>query len=161
MVPSVLLLQSHFVVVYDSVVRFWLLPTPLLSIAPLRDCWFVVGALDPREGSLQQRVLLFLRSGLRGSLYLLLVGVPQYHCVVLWAVSTFTTKAFMAASCHGVVLRFVQHRRLVIDPRVSFCRLALKIFVSLVIVTRYFPSRALMTFSLSLWHARGLQSHAF
>ena len=36
-VPSVLLLQSHFVVVYDSVVRFWLLPAPLLNIAPLRD----------------------------------------------------------------------------------------------------------------------------
>ena len=36
-VPSVLFLQSHYVVVYDSVVRFWLLPTPLLSIAPLRD----------------------------------------------------------------------------------------------------------------------------
>ena len=33
-VPSVLFLQSHCVVVYDSVVRFWLLPTPLLSIAP-------------------------------------------------------------------------------------------------------------------------------
>ena len=34
-----------------------------------------------------------------------------------------------------------------IYPRVSFCRLALlKIFVYLVIVTRYFPSRVLMTF---------------
>ena len=29
-------------------------PTPLLRIAPLRDCWFAVGALAPREGSLQQ-----------------------------------------------------------------------------------------------------------
>ena len=36
-VPSVFLLQSHFVIFYDSVVRFWLLPTSLLSIAPLRD----------------------------------------------------------------------------------------------------------------------------
>ena len=36
-VPSVLLLQSHFVVVYDSVVRFWLRPTPPLSVGPLRD----------------------------------------------------------------------------------------------------------------------------
>ena len=36
-IPSVLLLPSHFVVVYDSVVRFWLLPTPQRSIAPLRD----------------------------------------------------------------------------------------------------------------------------
>ena len=53
--------QRHFVAVYDSVVRFWLLPTPLLSIAPLRDCLFTVGALDPREGSLQQPGLLFVR----------------------------------------------------------------------------------------------------
>ena len=29
------------------------------------------------------------------------------------------TKAFIAASCHSVVLWFVQHRRVVIDPRVS------------------------------------------
>ena len=33
-VPSVLLLQSDFVIVYDSVVRVGLLPTPPLSIAP-------------------------------------------------------------------------------------------------------------------------------
>ena len=59
-VPSVLVLQSHFVVGHDS-----------------------VGVLGPREGGLQQRVLLYVRSGLRGSLYLLLVGVRQYHCVVL------------------------------------------------------------------------------
>ena len=43
---------------------------------------FSVGALDPRESSLQQRVLLYVRYGLRGSLYLLLVGVQQYHCVI-------------------------------------------------------------------------------
>ena len=36
-VPSVHLLQSQIVTVYDSVVRFWLFPTPLLNIAPLRD----------------------------------------------------------------------------------------------------------------------------
>ena len=34
------LLQRHFVVVYDSVVRFWPPPTPLHSNAPLRDCGF-------------------------------------------------------------------------------------------------------------------------
>ena len=33
-VPSVLLLQSYFVVGYDSVVRFWLPPISLLSVAP-------------------------------------------------------------------------------------------------------------------------------
>ena len=36
-------------------------PTPLLSI--LRDCCFAVGALIPRTGSLQQRVLLTMRIG--------------------------------------------------------------------------------------------------
>ena len=46
-VPSVLLFQSLFVAGHDSVVRFWLPPTSLLSVA-----------LDPRESSLQQRVLL-------------------------------------------------------------------------------------------------------
>ena len=43
-------------------------PTPLLSIAPLRGCWFAVGVLAPREGRLQQRGLLFVRSGFTPSL---------------------------------------------------------------------------------------------
>ena len=60
----------------------------------------------------------FVRCGLKGSLYLPL-GVLQYHCLLLWAVSTFTTKAFIAASCHGVVLWVIRHRRVFIDPRVS------------------------------------------
>ena len=63
-----------------------------------------------------------MRSGLRGSLYLLLVGGLQHHRVVLWAVSTLITKAFIEASCHGVVLWFVQDRRVVIDPRVSLAK---------------------------------------
>ena len=37
--------------------------TPLLSIKPLRDCCFAVDALVPRTGSLQQRVLLTMRTG--------------------------------------------------------------------------------------------------
>ena len=57
------LLQRHFVVVYDSMVRFWPPPTPLLSVAPLRDCWLAVGALGPQEDSLQQRDLLSVRIG--------------------------------------------------------------------------------------------------
>ena len=85
--------------------------------------WFVVGPLEPLESSSQQRVMLSVRSGLRGSLYLLLVGVLQDHCVVLWAVSTLITKAVMAASCHGVVFWFVQHCRVVIDPRVSLIKI--------------------------------------
>ena len=60
-VPS-LVLQRYFVVVYDSVARFWP-PPPLLSIAPLRDRWFAVGALVPRKRSLQQCVLLTMRTG--------------------------------------------------------------------------------------------------
>ena len=46
-------------------VRLLAPPTPLLDIAPLRDRWFEVDAQGPREGSLQ-RVLLTVRSGLRG-----------------------------------------------------------------------------------------------
>ena len=66
---------------YDSVVLFWLPPPSLLSVAP-----FVidgsVGALDPREGSLQQGVLLYVRYGLKGSLYVLLIRALQYHCMI-------------------------------------------------------------------------------
>ena len=51
------------------------------------------------------------------------VGGLQHHCVILWAVPTFLKKVFIAASGHGVVLGFIQHRRVVIDPRVSLCRL--------------------------------------
>ena len=43
----------------------------------------------------------------------------QHHCVILWAVSTLITKAYIAASCHGVIRRFVRRRRRVLDPHVS------------------------------------------
>ena len=97
--------------------------------------------------SLQQRVLLSVRSGLRGSLHLLLVGGLQYHCVVLWALSTLIRNAFIAASCHGVVLWFVQHRRVFIDPRASLTEILCHF-------------RTLLPFAcshdfLSLCHARG------
>ena len=61
------------------------------------------------------------------------------HCLILWAVSTFTAKTFIAASCRGVVLWVVRHRKVFIDPRVSLTE-----FLSL-----SHPSRVLMTFSLS------------
>ena len=81
--------ESLFVVGYDSVARLW---------------------LDPREGSLQQRVLLlFLESVLRESLLRLLVVVLQCHCVMFWTASTFIMKVYIAASCHGVVFWFVRH----------------------------------------------------
>ena len=75
--------------------------------APLR----VLGLLSTVV--LQQRGLLFVRSGftpsgLGDSLPLRFVGGLQHHCVIL---------------CHGVILWFVQHRCVVIDPRVSLCRL--------------------------------------
>ena len=90
-------LQRHFLVVYDSVVRFWLLLTPPLSIAPLRDCWFAVGALAPREGSLQQRGLLFVR-----------IGFSWLKCLSRCsrAASTLKTKVFIAASDSGIVACF-------------------------------------------------------
>ena len=56
--------------------------------------------------------------------------------------------SYIAASCHGVVRRFVRHRQRVI---LVFLFLSSgsgkKIFVT---VTRYFSSRVLMTFSLFL-----------
>ena len=97
--------QSHLVVGCDSVARFWLPPTSLLNIAPFVIGGCAVSALDPREGSSQQLVL-FLRSCLRESLLLLIVGVLQCHCVMLWTVSTFIMKAYIAASCHCVVIWF-------------------------------------------------------
>ena len=69
----------------------------------LRDRWLAVGARAPWSCSSQQRVLLTVRTGLRGSLPLRSVGGFQHHsytCVILWAVSTFITKAYIAASCH-------------------------------------------------------------
>ena len=85
----------------------------------------------------------FSPSGLGDSLPLRFVGGVQRHCVIRWAVSTLITKAFIA---YGVVLWFVQHRW-AIDSRVSLTEIG----VSLV-VTRYFPSRVLMT-RLSCLHA--------
>ena len=82
----------------------------------LRDRWLAVGAT--RSCSLQQRVLLTVTSGVRGSLPLRSVKGFQHHsntAVILWAVSTRITMAYIAACCHGVVLRFLWR---VVDPRV-------------------------------------------
>ena len=45
----------------------------------LRDRWLAVGDRAPQSCSLQQRVLLTVRTGLRGSLPLRSVGGFQYH----------------------------------------------------------------------------------
>ena len=96
------LLQHNFVVIYCSEVR--------------------------QRRSSQQRGLLFVASGftpsgLGDSLPLRFVGGLQHHCVILWAVSTFSVRVFIAASGHGVVLWSIQHRWVVTDPRISLCRL--------------------------------------
>ena len=51
------LFQSHFVVGYDSVARFRLPSNITTQHCALPDWWFAVGALDRREGSVQQLVL--------------------------------------------------------------------------------------------------------
>ena len=91
-------LQRHFVVVYDSVVRFWPPPTPLLSIAPLRYCWFAVGALAPREDCLQQRGLLFVR-----------IGFSWLKCLSTASQCQWSPTP-LCGLLHGVIRRFVRHR---------------------------------------------------
>ena len=93
----------------------------------LRDRWLAVGARARWSCSLQQRVLLTMRTDLSFWSFGRFVAAavrrwfptPLRHCVILWAVSTLITKANIPASCHGVVRRFVRHRWRVIDPRVS------------------------------------------
>ena len=167
-------LQRRFVVVYDSVVRFWLPPTPLLSIAPLRDCWFAVDALATREGSLQQRGLLIVRIGFSwlkclSRVACFTVSVIRLHFV--WSVGYFATavrqwsKTPLCGLRHGVIRWFVRHRWMVIDPRVSslcfmcwaFCTLLLDLFSC--------HCRTLLPFTcyddfLSVCPARG-RPHAF
>ena len=78
------------------------------------------------KGSLQQRVLLlFLTSGLRESLLLLLVGVLQCHCVILWSCVHLHNE--------GIHRGLLSRRGLLVRPTLLgvsmlvslFCRLAL------------------------------------
>ena len=93
----------------------------------LRDRWLAVGARAPWSCSLQQRVLLTMTTDLSFSFGRFVAAAVlrwfptplRHHCVILWAVSTLITNAYIAASCHGVVRRFVRHRWRVLDPRVS------------------------------------------
>ena len=127
---------SHIVVVYDSVVRFWLHPTPLLSIAPLRDLWFAVGARAPRSCSSQQRVLLTVGTGLRGSLPLRSVGGFHHR--------SNTTVCFsgLCPPLNEGLHRGLLPRRGPSCPRSSYLSLLVLVsFTGLVIVARYFPSR--------------------
>ena len=103
------LLQHYFVLVYCSEVRLWQLQrhNPVCATS----CSLVRGGCSGSTAPLffQQRGLLFVRSsfapsGLWDTLPLRLAGGLQHHCMVL---------------CHGVIRRFIQHRCVVIDPRVS------------------------------------------
>ena len=93
-----------------------------------RDRWLAVGARARWSCSLQQRVLLTMRTDLSfwSSGRFVAAAVRRWfptplrhHCVIPRAVSILITKACIPASCHGVVRRFVRHRWRVIDPRVS------------------------------------------
>ena len=147
-------LQRHFVAVYSFLDASLAPPAPPLSTAPL----LIVGSA-PRLCSLQRRGLLTVRTAAAVRRWF---PVPlQYYCVVLWAVSILMTKAYIAASCHGVVRRFVRHRCRVLEPHVSvvwFLSRRLVSFTVTVTVTRHFPSRVLLTFSVAL-HAGA--THAF
>ena len=123
-----------------------LLFSPAVGYALLACCWLcssrffssfvqIVDVLLPILAPLLLPSLLFISgssgcdagftpSGLEDSLPLRFVGGLQHRCV-LWAVSTFSVRVFIAASCHGVVLWFVQHRWAVSDSRFSFGLLAL------------------------------------
>ena len=98
------------------------------QLAPRRDHWFAVSAWAPQHRSLQQRGLLYVRSGftpsgLGDSLPLRFVGGLQHHCVILWAVSTLSVSIHRGLRSRRVFFWFVQHRWAFIDSRVSLCRL--------------------------------------
>ena len=115
----------------------------------LRDRWLAVGARAPRSCSVQQRVLLTMRTGLRG----------RCRCGPSVVSNTTPTPLCESVGCvhpHNEVHRGLLSRR---GPSVRSAPLAchrfsclsrLVSFTGLVIVTRYFSSRVLMTFSLFL-----------
>ena len=69
-------------------------PTPPLSIAPLRDRWFAVGALAPRRRSLLQRGLLSWRTGIS----VRSLGCFSDPCVSFSRCFSFTCLAEMSLS---------------------------------------------------------------
>ena len=104
-------------VVYDSVVRFWLLPTPLLSIAP-----FVIDG-SRWESSIHGEVVY--------NNVFCFCEVWEVRCTCCSSVFSNTVvccsvlcppsqrKLSSRPPVHGVVLWVVRHRRVFIDPRVS------------------------------------------
>ena len=111
-------------------------PTPLLSIAPLSDWWFAVGALAPLKGSLHQRGLLPVRIGFsfaRNCLSRCSRTVSTLIWGFSWRPRTRDNNNLISSTAslyrwyptplcglrHGVIRWFVRHRWLVIDHRVS------------------------------------------
>ena len=121
----------------------------------LRDRWLAVGARAPWSCSLHQRVLLTMKTGSSSGSSGRFVAAavrrwfptpPRHHCVILWAVSTLITKAYFAASLATAWSVGSFGTGGLSSILVFLCRLVS--FSGLVIVTRYFPSRVLMTLSL-------------
>ena len=108
--------QRHFVVGYNFLDASPAPPTPLPQHRALRDRWLAVGARAPRSCGLQQRGL---RGRCRCGPSVVSNTTPTPLCDTLGCVHLIR-KAYIPASCHGVVRRFLRHRWRVIDPRVFF-----------------------------------------
>ena len=77
-------------------------PTSLLSIEPLRDCWFAADALVPRIGSLHQRVLLTMRIGFSFARYFFFACSAELSVsLCTGCVHPHEVRVFIAASDSG------------------------------------------------------------
>ena len=149
-------LQRHFVVGYIFLDAS---PAPPIHTTTrhcaLRDRRLAAGARAPWSCSLHQRVLLTMKTDSSSGSFGRFVAAavrrwfptpPRHHCVILWAVSTLITKAYFAASLATAWSVGSFGTGGVSSILVFLCRLVS--FSGLLIVTRYFPSRELMTLSL-------------
>ena len=136
-------LERHFAVSYISWISRLHLQHHYSALRPS-----AVGARALWLCSLQQSVLLAMRVSLvfwkircRCGPSVVSNTTPTPLC------GSLTTKAYIAASCHGVVRRFVRHHWRVIDPRFSFFW-----FLSLVLSLSYSASIARLVLDASLLH---------
>ena len=106
---SLILFQRHFVVGYSLPGCLACTSNTTTQHCALRDRWLAVGARAPGSCTLQQRVLLTMGTDLSFWSFGRFVAAAvrrwfptplRHHCVILWAVSTLITKAYIAASCH-------------------------------------------------------------
>ena len=115
-----------------------------------RDRWLAAGARAPRSCSSQQRVLLTVRTGLRG----------RCRCGPSVVSNTTPTPLCDSLGCvhthyEGLHRGLLPRRGPSVRPAPLACHRSSSLsrlvsFTGLVIVTRYFSSRVLMTFSLFL-----------